>query len=54
VLLCSRFLQHAFAAYLPEAWEVRKARRPWEALAAFFAPGREPGARQLGLFSPDR
>jgi DNA excision repair protein ERCC-2 len=54
VLLCSRFLQHGFAAYLPEAWEVRKARRPWEALAAFFAPGREPGARQLGLFSPDR
>lgn len=49
VLLCSRFLQHQFAAYLPASWEVQKARRPWEALAGFF---REREGLQLGLFSP--
>jgi Rad3-related DNA helicase len=37
VLLCARFLQHAYAAYLPSWWDVHKARRPWIEAAEFFA-----------------
>ncbi len=39
VLLCQRFLQHDFRAFLPASWEVESASRPWERLRRFFAEG---------------
>jgi DNA excision repair protein ERCC-2 len=44
VLLCQRFLQHAYMERLPTSWTVRKARRPWETVAAFFGCGAGTGA----------
>ena len=44
VLLCQRFVQHAYASLLPPTWEVRKARQPWEALEPFFGAEGEPSA----------
>ncbi len=37
VLICQRFLRHAYADYLPAAWLRERSRRPWEAVTAFFA-----------------
>ncbi|MEN9787269.1 MAG: hypothetical protein RLZZ299_2533 [Pseudomonadota bacterium] len=39
VLLCQRFLQHDFRAFLPSSWEVESASRPWERLRRYFAEG---------------
>lgn len=37
VLICQRFLQHEFADYLPQDWDVQKSRKPWEDVERFFA-----------------
>jgi DNA excision repair protein ERCC-2 len=39
VLVCQRFLRHAYAAYLPSGWAPDRSRHPWDDAAAFFADG---------------
>ncbi len=55
VLLCQRFVQHAYASLLPPSWEVEKARKPWEALRGFFGEeGTPPRMAREAASSGDR
>jgi DNA excision repair protein ERCC-2 len=38
VLVCQRFLRHAWQRWLPSAWEPSRSRHPWEDAVGFFTP----------------